>query len=162
MPVSWVLFDWGNTLMSEDGPGDAPMALWPEVRAIDGAPAVLSALSARYRIALATNATVSDRDSIRRALARVGLDRYVAEIFCFRDLRLRKADPRFWETVAGRLGVPRADLVMIGDDLENDVLVPRRAGIASVWLNHGRAPVPAGVLAIERLDELPALLARLG
>ncbi|TMB42892.1 MAG: hypothetical protein E6J58_01255 [Deltaproteobacteria bacterium] len=71
MPLAWVLFDWGDTLMSEDGPADTPMALWPEVRVIDGAAAVLAALAPRYRIAVATNATVSDRTSIRRALARV-------------------------------------------------------------------------------------------
>jgi hypothetical protein len=43
--LRFVLFDWGDTLMSEDGPLDIPMADWPEVRAIDGAGEVLSLLS---------------------------------------------------------------------------------------------------------------------
>src|SRR5207244_12972170 len=34
-------------------------------------------------------------------------------------------------------------MLMVGDDLDNDVLAPRRAGIASVWLNWKRAPTPA-------------------
>ncbi|MEO7743381.1 MAG: hypothetical protein ABIR98_10620 [Usitatibacter sp.] len=33
----WALFDWGGTLMSEEGPLDLPMALWPEVRTSSGA-----------------------------------------------------------------------------------------------------------------------------
>ena len=160
MPLAWVLFDWGDTLMSEDGPADTPMALWPEVRVIDGAAAVLAALAPRYRIAVATNATVSDGTSIRRALARVALETFVAEIFCFRDLGLKKADARFWDAVAARLAVPHAQLLMVGDNLDNDVLAPRRAGIASVWFNWKQAPTPAGVVVrtIERLNQLPALL----
>src|SRR5438105_14201633 len=160
MALACGLFVRGVTLMSEDGPAETPMALWPEVRAIDGAEVVLRILASRYRIAVATNATVSDGTSIRRALARVALDAFVAEIFCFRDLGLKKADARFWDVVAARLAVPRAQLLMVGDDLENDVLAPRRAGIASIWLNWKQAPTPAGVVVptIERLDQLPRLL----
>jgi FMN phosphatase YigB (HAD superfamily) len=161
MPLAWVLFDWGGTLMSEDGPTDAPMAEWPEVRATDGAAAVLAELSRHHRIAIASNAAGSDHVSIRRALARVGLDDFVAEIFCFRDLGLKKSDGRFWDVVAARLSVPRAQLLMVGDDLEQDVLAPRAAGIAAVWLNWKRTPTPARVVVptIEKLADLPPLIA---
>ena len=160
MPLAWVLFDWGGTLMSEDGPLDTPMELWPEVRAIDGAAEVLEALARRHRIAVATNAAGSDGAAIRKALRRVGLDGYVSEIFCFRDLGWKKSDARFWDAVVARLGVPRAQLLMVGDDLDNDVLAPRRAGIASVWFDSTRASRRAGmtVPTIARLDELPQLI----
>jgi len=161
MPLAWILFDWGGTLMSEDGPADTPMALLPEVRAIDGAADVVAALAARHRIAVAANATVSDRRSIRDALTRVGLEAFVSEIFCFRDLGVKKADARFWDAVVGRLAVTRAQFLMVGDDLENDVLAPRRAGIASVWFNPKGSPTPAGIVVptIHRLDQLPQLVA---
>ena len=161
MPLAWELFDWGTTLMSEEGPPDTPMEMWPEVRAVDGAAALLALLAPRYGIAVATNATGSDGNSIRRALARVGLEAFVAEIFCFRDLGLKKSDARFWDAVVARLAVPRTQILMVGDDFDHDVLAPRRAGIASVWLNGKRAPAPAGVRvpAIERLDQLPQLIA---
>jgi FMN phosphatase YigB (HAD superfamily) len=161
MTLAWVLFDWGDTLMSEDGPADTPMAIWPEVRAIDGAAAVLATLALRHRIAIASNATISDCTSIRRALGRAALEAFVAEIFCFRDLGLKKSDARFWDVIAARLAVPRAQMLMVGDDLDNDVLAPRRAGIASVWFNGKRARTPAGVAVptIERLDQLPRLIA---
>jgi len=159
MPLAWVLFDWGGTLMSEDGPLDTPMELWPEVRAVDRAPEVLAALAGRHRIAVATNAAASDSAAIRKAFRRVSLDAYVSEIFCFRELGFRKTDARFWDAVVARLGVSRAEILMVGDDLENDVLAPGRAGIASVWFNPARAPAPAGTTAIARLDELPQLVA---
>ena len=50
--LRFVIFDWGDTLMSEAGPLDVPMANWPEVRTIDGAREVLSLLSRSYRMRL--------------------------------------------------------------------------------------------------------------
>lgn len=61
-----LLFDWGDTLMSEEGPQDITMADWPEVRAIDGAQGVLAALAPHCKLGVATNATVSKRSDIRR------------------------------------------------------------------------------------------------
>jgi phosphoglycolate phosphatase-like HAD superfamily hydrolase len=155
----WLVFDWGDTLMSEDGPQDRPMALWPTVRAIDGAFALLATLSAHHRIAIATNATVSDHAMILRALERTSLRPFVSAVFCHRDLGLRKSDPAFWDAVIAGTGAAREDLLMVGDDLEQDVLSPRRSGIASVWLNWKRRPPPdLAVPTIHRLAELPPLV----
>jgi FMN phosphatase YigB (HAD superfamily) len=161
MTPTWVLFDWGDTLMSEAGPADLPMGLWPEVRAIDGAFALLSTLASRHRIAVATNASVSDRAMIARALERVSLRQFVSEIFCYRELGVKKSDAAFWDAVVARLGVGHDELFMIGDDLEADVLAPRRAGIAAAWFNWKQAPAPPGleVTSFARLDEVPALIA---
>jgi len=158
--LRWVVFDWGDTLMFETGPDDRPMAAWPEVHALDGAHALLTALASRYGIAIATNASVSTRDDIRAALARVALDEPVRELFCFRDLGVKKRDPAFWDAVVARLGVARDELVMVGDDLAEDVLAPRKSGIASVWLNWKGATTPTSLAApvIMTLAELPAIL----
>jgi putative hydrolase of the HAD superfamily len=164
MPPRWVLLDWGDTLMHEEGgPPDLPMALWPEVHAVDGAQAVLADLSTRYQIAVASNAKVSDRALIERALARAALAPFVSEVFCYRDLGARKAEPVFWDAVVARLGVLPSELLMVGDSLEQDVLGPLRCGIAAVWFNWKRAPIPPEpeLHAIERLAELPALVDRL-
>ncbi len=160
MPYRWLLFDWGDTLMSEDGPADLPMALWPEVRALDGAVAVLSRLSRRHGIAVATNASVSDRTMIERALAPAALGTWVSEVFCYRELGVKKAEAAFWDAVVARLGVTRDEILMIGDDLTHDVLAPRRHGIAAVWFNWKKAPVPdaAEFAIIDRLADLPALV----
>jgi len=160
MPVQWVLFDWGGTLMLEDGPADLPMALWPEVRPIEGAAEVLAALRPGRSIGVATNAMISDRAMIERALARAGLSAFVSEVFCYRDLGVKKADPAFWDAVIARAEVGRDELIMIGDDLEQDVLAPRRSGIAAVWFNWRRAPGHPGpdVPVIHRLADLPALI----
>lgn len=155
-----VLFDWGDTLMSEDGPQDYTMADWPAVRALEGAADVLAALAGRYRIAIATNATISKQPDIKRALQRVGLAAFVGEIFCFTELGCRKDEPAFWRIVLERLQARETEVVMIGDSLEQDVLGPQRAGLAAIWYNWKACPPPAvpEIRTIRKLDELLPLL----
>ncbi len=159
-PVRAVCFDWGGTLMSEQGPDDRPMALWPEVAVISGATECLEALRGRAPLCIATNATVSHRDMIERALERVSLREHFSEIFCFTELGVRKDQPEFWKIVRERLGVPPDRIVMVGDSLEQDVLAPLRFGLQAVWFNERAAqPRPAApVLTVTRLEEFVALV----
>lgn len=155
-----VLFDWGGTLMSEEGPLDISMGLWPEVRAIDGAAETLSALAVDFRLAIATNATVSRRDMIELALERVSLLQYISDVFCFTEIGARKESPAFWSRVLDTLGLAPEEVAMVGDTLEPDVLAPRRSGIYSVWFNEGgRSPLDAqGMPTIHKLTELVTLV----
>jgi FMN phosphatase YigB (HAD superfamily) len=161
--LRFVLFDWGDTLMSEDGPLDIPMADWPEVCSIDGAGEVLSLLSKSYRISIATNATVSKRLDVVRALERVGLNAFIGEIFCFTELGHKKSEPEFWDAVLDRLGAQKNGLVMIGDSLEQDVLGPTRVGIRAIWFNWKQESV-SGALScrsVRSLREVPAAIEEL-
>jgi putative hydrolase of the HAD superfamily len=164
MPIRWVLFDWGGTLMLEDGPPELPMAQWPTLHTVDGAFALLSTLARERRLGLATNAAVSDRALIEQALERVQLRQFLSALFCYRELGVKKWEPAFWDCVVAQLGVTREEILMVGDDVEQDVLAPQRAGIAAVWLNRDGALAPATsqiipIRSIARLDELPAMLA---
>ena len=150
--AQWVLFDWGGTLMSEEGPLDLPMALWPEVAAIEGAH------ETRYRIGVATNASVSRRDMIEVALGRVGLRDYVSDIFCYTEIGARKDSDEFWRAALERLGVEAEDLAMVGDSLDQDVAAPRSFGIFAVWFNPKEQPAPPGVPSVARLTDAIALL----
>ncbi|CAN7588426.1 hypothetical protein LJR039_004264 [Pseudorhodoferax sp. LjRoot39] len=53
--VRCICFDWGGTLMAEDGPQDRAMALWPQVEAMPDAHATLAALGAHWPLHIATN-----------------------------------------------------------------------------------------------------------
>lgn len=157
----WVLFDWGGTLMSEEGPLDMPMALWPEVRPIEGAAPMLEALAKRYRLGVATNASISTRGMIESALGRVGLREPFSEVFCYSDIGARKDEDAFWRAVLERLGVEASALAMVGDSLEQDVLAPRRFGIASLWFDPQGRDAPAGIPSVQRLEQVPAAVAAL-
>jgi putative hydrolase of the HAD superfamily len=156
----WIVFDWGNTLMYEEGPQDIPMALWPEVKVVPGAKETLSELSKNHKIAIATNATVSNREMINRALNRVSLDAYISEVFCFREMGVKKNTTEFWELVMKKLNVTVREIVMVGDSIEQDIIVPRRMGIYAVWFNENQketAP-PEDIPTVHRLVDLLRLI----
>ena len=121
------MFDWGNTLMKVLAyPG--PMALWPKVMAMPGAERVLGLLAPEYHLALATNAKDSGTEQVRQALDRVGLGTYLDRIYCSNELGVPKKDPGFYLKVLELAGIGPSKAVMVGDNLEEDVLVPSRAG----------------------------------
>jgi aminoglycoside 6'-N-acetyltransferase I len=146
--------------MSEAGPLDVPMADWAQVRAIEGAHEVLTQLAKSCRIAIATNATVSKKPDVVRALERVGLNAFIDEVFCYTDLGYKKSEPEFWNAVLTRLGAQKDELVMIGDSLEQDVLGPMHAGIRAIWFNWKQETHSGSFLirSIQSLRELPAAI----
>ena len=161
MSFKSILFDWGGTLMSEEGPLDIPMARWPEVSAIEGAAETLAALSTTHRIGLATNASISRRSDIERALDRVALLKYVTDIFCFTEIGARKDSAQFWSDVFATLHLKASEIAMVGDTLEQDVLGPRRWGVHAIWFNAGGLDKadPQGAPVVTRLRDVIALLA---
>lgn len=136
-------FDWGGTLMSEDGPLDRPMADWPAVSTLPGAHDALAALAPRFMLCVATNAAVSRKADIERALARVDLLRFISQIFCYAELGVKKRDPIFWDIVLKTLDLPPSAMLMVGDHLEEDVLPPRRAGLGACLFRPADAHDPA-------------------
>ena len=155
-----MLFDWGNTLMVDDGqPGS--MATWPQVAAVAGAAEALAALHGRCRICVATNADDSGSEEVMAAMGRVGLARYIDRVFSSRDLGARKPEPAFYAAVHAALRADAAaraeptlradEVVMVGDNFENDVAGALAAGLRAVWFDprnaarpqDGASPVPA-------------------
>jgi FMN phosphatase YigB (HAD superfamily) len=148
--------------MVDDGPDGVPMCRWPEVASVPGARECLAAVHGRVPLCIATNAAQSGRSMIGAALERVGLLHYFSEIFCLAEIGHKKDRPEFWRAVQDRLGLPVGQIVMIGDSLEHDVLVPRRVGFQAVWFNRGgaAAELPAAVPVVTDLWEASGLILR--
>ena len=160
---NWLLFDWGDTLMRTfDYPG--PMASWPKVEALPGALELLRSLQGQVGIALATNAKDSREDEIRAALALVGLESFVDRIFCFRSVGQKKSSPPFFTHVLEQLDLPVQQLIMVGNDFEEDVLAANAAGIKAVWFNARDQESRSGAdfRTIHALTELPERLEEWG
>jgi FMN phosphatase YigB (HAD superfamily) len=158
-PVAAVCFDWGGTLMLDDGPDDVPMVEWPTLTAVQGAADCLAALHGWVPLYVATNASASSRAMIIEALERVGLDRFFADVFCFTAIGFRKTQPEFWHRVRQLIDVPFEHIVMVGDSLEKDVLVPRRLGVQSVWFNPSGKQSEASVPAVFDLTAFADMVA---
>lgn len=156
----WVLFDWGDTLMRVDPKARGKMKDWPRVEEIPGARKALHALHGNLGLAIATNAADSEAEDIRAALERVGLNAFFKQVFCHRDLGLKKSDPAFYAAILEHLKVDGDHGVMVGDDFLEDVESPRKAGLRAVWFNARSDENRAGehFTTIHHLEALPGVL----
>jgi putative hydrolase of the HAD superfamily len=132
-----ILFDWGDTLMRVFPEFSGPMKDWARVEAVAGAAGMLAALQEDWTLCLATNAADSEEADIRAALRRVGLAQWLEKIYCFKKIGHRKPSHEFFEYVLKDLGVPASWVIMVGDDLEADVLGAVRCGLRGIWFNEG-------------------------
>lgn len=82
---------------------------------------------------------------------------------------VEKPSPAFFAKVAEAAGVPAAEIAYVGDRLDNDVLPAADAGMTAIFLRRGPwglahaldPRVARAAARLERLDELPSLLAAL-
>ena len=94
-------------------------AFEPTIETATGAAEAVAAASEVGPVGLLSNCAVPDlvgKTLRRSALDPTGFDTVVASVDC----GWRKPDPRAFETVAGRLGVDTADLVVVGDTPATD------------------------------------------
>ncbi len=155
-----VMFDWGDTLMVDNIAMDGSMAYWPRVDAVDGAVETLRRLKPGRRLVLATGAQVSTEPEIRVALARVGLNEYIDEVFCHKNTGLNKPEEAFYRFILERLGHNPEEVLMVGDSFEKDVAAANRVGMRAVWFNPRSSEKKQFPLikTIHHLLELPHLL----
>lgn len=128
---------------------------------------VLRELSARgLRLGLFSNAT-SDR-FIQRLVDRFGFRPYLQPALSSAGVGVRKPDPAALAAFPEAWGVAAGAIVMVGDQIEADVLCAQRAGMRSVWIpsredarQEGRSPELGPVAAGTRPDRTVAGLVEL-
>ena len=141
--VRTLLFDWGDTLMQDYAlPG--PMHEWAKVRVYEDVPETLSYLARKYTLGVATNASTSDAEAVRKALERGGIGRYIGPIFAMKEVGFMKPQPGFFDYAMKKLGQTESEICMVGDSFQNDVLGVVQLGIAAIWLNRGGPEIRRG------------------
>ena len=163
--IKAVFFDWGDTVMVNHPQYSGPMASWPVVSAVPGAPEVLSVISDEYVLGLLTNAGISDATLVKQALARLGLVRFFTVVLTSQDLGAKKPEAVFFSKALEAVRCHPCQAVMVGDNYDSDVRGAKAAGLHTVWYNPASAEPPQGEpshdFAISHLAELPAVLAGL-
>ncbi len=160
--ITTLIFDWGNTIMVDDGRFTGKMMDWPEIRTIEGAEDTLNLLSKDYQIVLATNAEDSTYEDIRVVLKSKNLDNYFSHIFTTKELRTKKPNPHFFFRITKKLNLSNENVVVIGDDYKKDILSAKLAGLSTIWFNSAGltadAHLPMQDMEIRYLSQLPQLL----
>ncbi len=161
--LSVIIFDWGGTVMKNLPGASGPMAFWPRVEAVEGVAAALDALSRSHVLAIGSNAGESNAEMVRVALERVNLTQYFEHIFTSRDLGCAKPSAEFFRAVLKALDCPPAEVVMVGDSYEIDILGAHAAGLWTVWYNpHGRRLLDSVADGeVRRMAELVRVIAEL-
>ncbi|WP_438485692.1 HAD family hydrolase [Streptomyces sp. S186] len=124
----------------------------------DSLPA-LEALAPLVRQAVLSNSSTANQE---RKLTALGIRERFEAVLCADGLGHAKPAPEAFREACATLGLPPADVLYVGDQLDTDGLGARDAGLAAVWLDRtgtGEQP-PAGVHRIGGLAELPELVRR--
>ena len=89
-------------------------------------------------------AIASNFDSRLTALCRrlKTLDR-ISDVFCSSEIGFAKPSREFFSIVASRLNCPCDRIVMVGDDLEKDVVAARGAGWMAVHVDRSQMDLPS-------------------
>lgn len=160
MALSVVVFDVGETLVDEataherwEAEGATTFVFADRDLHLDALPC-LSTLRARgLRLGAAGNMRAVHEDFLRAHVDFVGSSE---------RWDVWKPDAAFFEHVVAEAGVPAAEILYVGDRVDNDVLPALAAGLQAVRIRRGAHTAvesPAGTVTIPSLDELPEVLA---
>jgi len=156
--ITHLIFDWGDTLMVDDATQIGAMAFWSEVFACDGVLELLPRLSAEYVCTVASNATDSDANLMRKALARVELAEYLTHFVTSKELGVKKPAPEFFVSAAQAIGALPENCVMIGNSYSSDVCGAKAAGMATVLITCEVGEYPLADYVIETFGDLARIM----
>ncbi|MBI2081104.1 MAG: HAD family hydrolase [candidate division NC10 bacterium] len=128
----------------------------------DGAAEALAWVAARgLRLGLICNTGRTPGRTLRPALARRHMLRYLHACTFSDEVGLRKPDPRLFHATLGALEVAADAAVHVGDDPVADVAGAKRVGMRAVYLcrKSGTRQAAEADATIRSLRELPAVLA---
>ncbi|WP_171170154.1 HAD family hydrolase [Streptomyces sp. I05A-00742] len=132
---------------------EAAWTLFPDAR-----PA-LDTVAPHFRQAVLSNAAAVAQ---RRKLTTLGVRGHFEHLLCADELGCAKPEPEAFLAACAALGLPPAEVLYVGDELETDAVGACEAGLLGVWLDRtGTEPpaaLPDGVRRIRGLHELPGLL----
>ena len=92
---------------------------------------------------------------------RCGLEGHFGFVVFSQDVRIEKPTRKIFEITAQRAGCELAEMLHVGDSLENDVAGARNAGAHSVWLNRESVPNDTEIrpdYEVVSLTEIPTIL----
>lgn len=108
--------------------------------------------------------TFVNKNSLQRHLAMFGIESFFPVQLYTCDYPFRKPDPRIFHIAAEKVGVEPARTLFIGDRLDTDVKGAAAAGMIPVFKRipaNRHKKIPAGLLEIQSIAELPAMVDKL-
>jgi FMN phosphatase YigB (HAD superfamily) len=130
--IKAILFDWGNTLMIDYDDQKGPMHKWTKISAVKNSEKCLSLISENIPCYIATNAKDSSKEDIYKVLNIVNIGKYVSDVFCYKEIGYEKPNSNFFNEILIRLSLKSSEIILVGDDLENDYYGAINNGISGI------------------------------
>jgi len=93
---------------------------------------VLKKLKKKYKLAIISN---SAGEEARMALEKFGMDKFFDYIILSCEVELAKPDPRIFQLILDHFDVNGEECVMIGDNLEADIIPARTLGMRGILVD---------------------------
>ncbi len=93
---------------------------------------VLKKLKKKYKLAIISN---SAGEEARMALEKFGMDKFFDYIVLSCEVELAKPDPRIFQLILDHFDVNGEECVMIGDNLEADIIPARTLGMRGILVD---------------------------
>ncbi len=155
--IEAVIFDWGDTLMRDFPHYEGPMLEWPEIEVLPGVAPTLKELKPDFTLAVASSARSSNGEMLRRALQRGQIAHYFNFFLTGQELKSQKPHLDFFRNICRKVGYPPGQCLMVGDNLEKDIIPARRLGMKAAWLTAEKEP-QGDYWKISRIQEVLELI----
>lgn len=117
----------------------------------------------QLKLGILSNTFIS-ASSLDKHLRQLGILEFFAIKLYSYEFDFRKPDQRIFEAAAHKIGYSPANIMFVGDRIDNDIAPALKLGMYVVmkaaFTNIGKQ-IPAGALKIDRLSELPAIIQKI-
>ena len=121
---------------------------------VDAAPFVAWAISQGYRVAIATDPLLPRKATYQR-VRWAGIDPETVELITtYENFHFSKTHTAYYAEVLGRLGWPEGPVLMVGNDIERDLVPAHRLGLPTFLIDGDPASVPEFVAGSGKLSDL--------
>lgn len=104
-----------------------------------------------YKLGVISNGDLSQQTD---KLKRTGIYKFFDIITTSSEYDYSKPDIKLFTSVIYRFNIPKEDMVMIGDQIEKDVLPCLDIGVDAIWINRNNEKNDLGVKEIRDLNEV--------
>jgi HAD superfamily hydrolase (TIGR01509 family) len=133
--IKALIFDWGDTVMRDFPECPGPMAEWEHVEWIPDLEDALKILNKKFTCCIASNAGFSDASLMKKAMERVGAEKYFHFFFTSKDLGYEKPDSRFFQKIAEEISFAPGECIMIGNVYKKDICGAKAVGMKTIFFN---------------------------
>lgn len=117
----------------------------------------------QLKLGILSNTFIS-ASSLEKHLQQLGLLDFFSVKFYSYEFDFRKPDPRIFEAAAEKMGLPLANIMFVGDRIDNDIKPALKLGMhvamKTAYTNTGKQ-TPAGAIKIDYLHQLPELIGKI-